>query len=148
MLIALIGESCTGKSTIATEITKVLHAEVFSGKDYLRFAKSEADAKATFAARLLERALSTSEHAVYVISEPEHLSLLSERCLRILVTARLETIKTRFASRMGGKLPPPVEAMLVKKHGIFDSIPSDLTIRSDETEPSASAAQILLLLNK
>ena len=56
MLIALIGESCTGKSTIAAEITKILQAELFSGKDYLRFAKSETDAKAAFAARLLERA--------------------------------------------------------------------------------------------
>lgn len=148
MLIALIGESCTGKSTIATEITKVLHAEVFSGKDYLRFAKSEADAKAAFAARLLERALSTSEHAVYVISEPEHLPLLPEKCLRVLVTASLETIKVRFASRMGGKLPPPVESMLVKKHGMFDSESRDLAICSDETEPTSAAAQILRLLNR
>ncbi len=147
MLIALIGESCTGKSTIAAEITKILQAELFSGKDYLRFAKSETDAKAAFAARLLERALSTSEHVVYVISEPEHLSLLPEKCLRVLVTASLDTIKARFAARMGGKLPPPVEAMLVKKHGMFDSVSRDLAICSDETEPSQAAAQILRLLN-
>lgn len=147
MLIALIGESCVGKSTIANELDKILHAEVFSGKDYLRFAKSEADAKAAFVARLPERASSSSEHAIYVISEPEHLSLLPEKCLRVLVTARLETIKTRFASRMDGKLPPPVEAMLVKKHGMFDSIPNDLTIRSDETELSQAAEQILSLLD-
>jgi ABC-type glutathione transport system ATPase component len=148
MLIALIGESCVGKSTIANEITKVLHAEIFSGKDYLRLAKSEAEAKAAFTARLAERAASKSEHAVYVISEQDQLSLLPETCTRVVVTAGLETIKTRFASRMGGKLPPPVEAMLVKKHGMFDSIPNDLSICSDETPPSVSATQILLLLNK
>jgi hypothetical protein len=60
----------------------------------------------------------------------------------------LDTIKARFAARMGGKLPPPVEAMLVKKHGMFDSESRDLTICSDETEPTSAAAQILLLLNK
>ena len=148
MLIALIGESCTGKSTIATELTKVFHAEVFSGKDYLRFAKSEADAKAAFAARLVERAANKSEHTIYVISEPEQLSLLPEKCLRVLVTASLETIKARFAARMDGNLPPPVEAMLTKKHGIFDSVLYDLEIHSDETEPSQTAEQILLQLNK
>ncbi len=148
MLIALIGESCTGKSTIATELTKVFHAEVFSGKDYLRFAKSEADAKAAFSARLLERAASKSEHAIYVVSEPEQLTLLPETSLRVVVTAGLETIKSRFASRMVGKLPPPVEAMLVKKHGMFDSVPCDLSVCSNETTPSAAAEQILLLLNR
>ena len=143
MLIALIGESCTGKSTIATELTKVFHAEVFSGKDYLRFAKSEADAKAAFSARLLERAASNSEHAVYVISEPEQLSLLPEKCLRVLVTASLETIKARFAARMGGKLPPPVEAMLTKKHGQFDGVLHDLAVDSDTESAAEAAARIL-----
>ena len=147
MLVALIGESCVGKSTIAAELCKSLGGEVYSGKDYLRFAKSESEAKAVFAARLHERAASKINHAVYVVSEPEQLSLLPEKCLRVVVTAGLETIKSRFASRMGGKLPPPVEAMLVKKHGMFDSIPNDLSICSDETPPSVSAEQILLLLN-
>ena len=147
MLVALIGESCVGKSTIAAELCMSLGGEVYSGKDYLRFAKSESEAKAVFAARLAERAASKINHAVYVISEPEQLSLLPEKCLRVVVTAGLETIKSRFASRMGGKLPPPVEAMLVKKHGMFDSIPNDLSICSDETPPSVSAEQILLLLN-
>lgn len=148
MLIALIGESCTGKSTLAAELNKTFHAETFSGKDYLRFAKSEAEAKAAFSARLLACAASSSEHAVYVISEPEQLSLLPEKCFRVLVTSSLETIKSRFASRMGGKLPPPVEAMLVKKHGMFDSVSHDLAVCSDETTPSAAAEQILLLLNR
>lgn len=111
-------------------------------------AKSETEAKSAFTARLAERAASKSEHAVYVVSEPEQLTLLPKKCLRVVVTAGLETIKSRFASRMGGKLPPPVEAMLVKKHGMFDSVPHDLSVCSDETTPSATAEQILLLLNR
>ena len=148
MLVALIGESCVGKSTIAAELQKSLGGEVYSGKDYLRLAKSETEAKAAFTARLAERAASKSDHAVYVISEQDQLALLPETCFRVVVTAGLETIKSRFASRMGGKLPPPVEAMLVKKHGIFNSVPRDLFVDSDETVPSTSAEQILLLLNK
>ena len=143
MLIALIGESCTGKSTLAAEINKALRADVYGGRDYLRFAKSEADAKAAFAAYLSERAASKSEHAVYSISEPEHLNLLPEGCLRVLVTASLETIKTRFAARTGGRLPPPVEAMLTKKHGQFDGVLHDLAVDSDAENAAGAAARIL-----
>ena len=39
---------------------------------------------------------------------------------RILVSADLDTIKERFRVRMRGILPPPVEQMLEKKHGMFD----------------------------
>ena len=146
MLIALIGESCTGKSTLAAEIGKTLRADVYGGRDYLRFAKSEADAKAAFATRLCERAASKSEHAIYVVSEPEHLALLPEKCLRVRVTASLETIKTRFAARTGGRLPPPVEAMLLKKHGQFGGVPHDLAIDSDAESAAEAAARILARL--
>ena len=148
MLVALIGESCTGKSTLAAELNHTLSAEVFSGKDYLRFAKSEAEAKAAFAARLTERAASRSEHAIYVISEPEHLALLPENCLRVVVTANLNTIKHRFAARMGGRLPPPVESMLEKQHGRFDGVPHDLSVDSAVESPVEffAAARILARL--
>ena len=146
MLIALIGESCAGKSTLAAEIKKALGAAVYSGRDYLRFAKSESDAKAAFAARLAAYAANQNEQAIYVISEPEHLALLPQDCLRVLVTASLETIKARFAARMGGRLPPPVEAMLTKKHGQFDAIPHELAIDSDAESAAAAAKRILARL--
>lgn len=38
MVIALFGDSCTGKSTIAAALAPSLSAEVFSGKDYLKLA--------------------------------------------------------------------------------------------------------------
>ena len=143
MLIALIGENCAGKSTLAVEIQKALGGEVCSGKDYLRFAKSEAEAKAAFSAHLCERAASRSEHAVYVISEPEQLSLLPQECLRVVVSASLESIRSRFAARLGGRLPPPVEAMLIKKHGQFNSVQRDLAFDSDAESPAEAAARIL-----
>lgn len=73
------------------------------------------------------------ENIIYVISEKEHLSLLPDGCVRILVTADLETIKTRFAQRMHGNLPTPVAAMLKKKHGSFDMEPHDIHVISGHT---------------
>lgn len=55
-----------------------------------------------------------AEPFIYVISEKEHLAFLPAGALRILVTAELSVIQERFARRTGGKLPPPLAAMLEK----------------------------------
>lgn len=82
MVIAMFGESCTGKSTLAEELKGRLEARVYSGKDFLRLAKSEEQAKAAFRA-LLARAAEGPETVLYVISEPEHLELLPGNCIRV-----------------------------------------------------------------
>lgn len=140
MVIAIFGESCTGKSTLADKLSSAINAEVFTGKDYLRMAKNESIAKVMFQKKLA--AAVDGEHVVYVISETEHLTLLPEGALRILVTADIELIKFRFAQRMHGSLPAPVAAMLEKKHGCFDSVPHDLHMVSGETDPGAIVTQI------
>ena len=140
MVIAIFGESCTGKSTLADKLSSAINAEVFTGKDYLRMAKNESIAKVMFQKKLA--AAVDGEHVVYVISETEHLTLLPEGALRILVTADIELIKFRFAQRMHGSLPAPVAAMLEKKHGCFDSVPHDLHVVSGETDPDAIVTQI------
>ena len=35
MVIGIIGESCTGKSTLTDKLNSLLDAEVYTGKDYL-----------------------------------------------------------------------------------------------------------------
>ena len=70
-----------------------------------------------------------------MIAEKEHLALLPEGAMRILVTADLELIKARFTERMHGNLPVPVAAMLERKHGCFDNKPRDYHIISDVTDP-------------
>ena len=45
MVIGLIGENCAGKSTLAARIRDAIGAEVVTGRDYLRMAKSEAEAR-------------------------------------------------------------------------------------------------------
>ena len=118
MVIAIIGENCTGKSTLAEAIREALGGEIVTGKDYLRMAKSESMAALLFKKKLA--AAVSGENVIYVITEREHIALLPEGAVRILVTADLDTIKARFAQRMHGTLPAPVAAMLEKKHGCFD----------------------------
>jgi shikimate kinase len=140
MVIGIFGESCTGKSTLAEKIAASASCEVFTGKDYLRLAKNENIAKVMFRKKL--EASVNGGHIIYVISEKEHLELLPEGTLRILVTADLETIKFRFAQRMRGNLPAPVAAMLEKKHGCFDTEPHDIHVVSGATELDDVLAQI------
>lgn len=118
MLIGIIGENCSGKSTLAEAIKDALGAEVMTGKDYLRMAKSESEAVSLFQEKL--RNAVSGSNLIYVISEPEHAALLPEGAVRILVSADLDTIKKRFQKRMRGNLPAPVAQMLERKHGMFD----------------------------
>ena len=132
MVIAIFGESCTGKSTLAEMIAARFGGEVVTGKDYLRLAKNENMAKALFRKKL-ETAL-MGENIIYVTAEKEQLSLVPAGALRILVTAELDTIKERFAQRLRGNLPAPVAAMLERVHGSFDDVPHDLKAVSGETD--------------
>ena len=140
MLIAIFGESCTGKSTLAEMLAQRIHAQIYTGKDYLRLAKNEAIAKKLFQDKLCEAL--TGSNLIYVISEKQHLTLLPEGCTRILVTADLDTIKERFAVRMHGNLPAPVAAMLERNHGCFDKEPCHIHIQSDITDPEEVWTQI------
>ena len=135
MVIGIIGENCSGKSTLANQVRDALGAEIITGKDYLRMAKSEAEASKRFQ-NVLQEAMRGS-NVIYVISESEHLALLPEGAVRILVTADLETIKARFKARMRGVLPAPVERMLESKHDRFDD--GDYDYRFDGVNGDAAA---------
>lgn len=143
MVIALFGDSCTGKSTIAEKLAKQFSAEVYSGKDYLKLAKSE-----NMAIVLFKKKLCSEETIIYVISETDQLALLPENCVRILVTASLDTIKERFAVRMHGNLPAPVAAMLERKFGQFETQSYDLRIDTNSCSVEEAVTLIQLLLDK
>ena len=126
MLIAIIGENCAGKTTLANAINKSLNAKVFPGKDYLRLAKNPAVSEQEFI-KLLSAAVS-GDNLIYIITESTHLGLLPDGAFKIVITAPLETIKERFKARMRGNIPPPVEQMLEKNHGIFDGLDCNLML--------------------
>lgn len=135
MLIAIFGESCTGKSALAQKLAVKYNASVFTGKDYLRLAKNESIALKLFQKKLSEAV--SGENMIYVIAEKHHMKLLPDGCIRILVTADLDVIKERFAQRMHGNLPAPVASMLEKNHGCFDGEPYDYHIVSGTTDIDA-----------
>lgn len=126
MLIAIIGENCTGKSTLAGQICDRLPAKIYAGKDYLRLEKNPSAALERFKGLLRESV--SGENIIYIITEKEHLSLLPERAFRIVLTARLDVIKSRFRARMRGTLPPPLEKMLEARHGMYDTLPCQLRL--------------------
>lgn len=126
MLIAIIGENCVGKSTLADKLNEKLTARVFSGKDYLRLEKNPSLATETFKALL--KASVTGENIIYLITEKEHLNLLPQGAFKIVLTAELEIIKERFKERTRGNLPLPLEKMLESKHGMYDNLECDLKL--------------------
>ena len=145
MVIGIIGENCSGKSTLANEIKKEIGAEIITGKDYLRMARSESEAVALFKEKLLQAV--SGENIIYVISEPEHIGLLPDEAVRILVSADIDTIKDRFKARMHGNLPAPVVQMLERKHGSFDQ--GDYDYRFDGVNrDAASLCEELVKLRK
>ena len=126
MLIAIIGENCVGKSTLANKLNEKLQTKVYAGKDYLRLEKNPSVAQETFK-RMLKEAV-TGGDLLYLITEKEHLSLLPEGAFRIVLTAQLDVIKERFKERMRGNLPLPLEKMLEAKHGIYDDLDCELKL--------------------
>lgn len=129
MLVAIIGENCVGKSTLANKINQKLNAKIFSGKDYLRLEKNPAMAEKSFK-ELLSGSV-YGDNVIYIITEKEHLQLLPSGAFKIVLTAELAVIKQRFKERMRGNLPLPVEKMLEAKHGIYDDLECDLKIDGD-----------------
>lgn len=128
MLIAIIGENCTGKSTLANKINDKLNAKIYSGKDYLRLDKNPDSAVEKFKSILNDAV--NKYHIIYLITEKEHLSLLPKGTYTIVLTADLDTIKERFKKRMRGNMPAAVEKMLEIKHGLYDDLKCDLRLHS------------------
>ena len=129
MIIGIFGESCTGKSSIAEALQKNLNAKIYTGKDYLKLAKNEPEARKLFM-ELLKNNEITNDYIIYVTSEKEHLSFLPEKAIRVLMTADLDIIKERFSKRMKNNMPPPVAQMLENKHGMFNNEKHDFHIHN------------------
>ncbi len=137
MVLVLFGDSCVGKSSLAAQLKNAHQVELYSGKDYLRLAKTQSEAEPRFTQLLAESDTAGDPSIVYVITEPQHLALLPANAFRVLVTAPLDTIQQRFAARTGGTLPPPVAAMLERKYNAFAGQPCHLTLDTpspDDTE--------------
>lgn len=126
MLIAIIGENCVGKSTLAGKINEKFNGKIYSGKDYLRLEKNPSVAETTF--KNLLKDATKGDNIIYIITEREHLNLLPDNTFKIVLTADIEVIKDRFKARMRGNLPLPLEKMLEANHGIYDNLQCNLKL--------------------
>lgn len=142
MVIVIFGESCTGKSRIADGLTGKLDAKIYTGKDYLKLAKGEAEAKQRFVDLLLNNQIGKSV-IIYIISEKEQLDLVPSKAIRIYLKAGLEKIKERFSHRMHGHMPAPVAMMLEKKHGLFEDEERDMEFITDEGDIEYIGSEII-----
>ena len=136
MLCLFMGQSCTGKSTVADKMMEVTHVEVFSGKDYLRLAKNENEAWKLFYEKLANAALNkdSKESMVYIITEKEHLDKVRtmKGLHKVKFTASLDVIKSRFAQRMRGNLPLPIEKKLEKQFEEWKDEIGDMVVDTTE----------------
>lgn len=141
MLIAIIGENCVGKSTLADSINDTIKAKIYAGKDYLRLEKNPSMALEKFKS-ILNEAIN-GDNLIYLITEKEHIQLLPKGTFRIVLTAELDDIKERFKNRMRGNLPLPVEKMLEAKHGMYDNLECNLKL-----DANYSVEEVLQALNQ
>lgn len=136
MLFIFMGQSCTGKSTAAEKMKELVNVEVFSGRDFLRMAKNENEAWKLFYEKLTKAALNRKpeESVVYIITEIEHLKKIKSinGLFTVKFTASLEVIKSRFALRMRGKLPPPIEIKLENQFTEWKNEVADMMVDTTE----------------
>lgn len=133
MLYIFMGQSCTGKSAVADKIKELIGAEVFTGKDYSRMAKNENEAWRLFYEKLSDAASNedlSEETIIYLITERAQLDRIIdiEGSCKVKFTASLDTIKSRFAQRMHGKLPQSVENMLNNQYEEWKTIKGDINV--------------------
>lgn len=149
MLYIFMGQSCTGKSTIANKVKELTGAEIITGKDYLRMAKDENEAWKLFHQKLSNAASKdklSKESIVYVITEKVFLDRIVdiEGSCKVKFTTPLDTIKSRFAKRMNGKLPQPVEKMLSNQYEEWESIKGDFNVDSTEEKDIEKIVKLIL----
>lgn len=140
MLIVFYGPGCSGKSSVAEIVAQRTGAEVWTGKDYLRLAKNEASARAEFIRRMkaaAEHPSLNTESMIYVLTgTPASIPELAEmnHVRTIGFTADIETLKSRFAPRTGGRVPPPVAAMLERAKAASDAVDADSRFDTTDSE--------------
>lgn len=147
MLFIFMGASCTGKSSAADDLKELMDVQIYTGKDYLRMAKNEDEAWKIFSKKLREASSNkdlSCQSIIYVVSEKSILPKLQSinDGITIKFTANLDVVKSRFATRMKGNLPNPVEKMLERQLIDWKDIDADLCIDTTNEEIKEVAKKI------
>ena len=99
----------------------------------MRLAKIENEAWRLFYEKLSNAASnrdSSKKTIIYLVTEKSQLDRIIdiEGSYKVKFTASLDAIKSRFAQRMHGKLPPPVERMLISQYEEWKNIKGDINV--------------------
>lgn len=150
MVFIFMGPSCTGKSTAAEIVGRKMDALIISGKDYLRFAKSQAEAWKIFEGKMKQASKAdTEETMIFVCTEKELYQrfTLQSGMHTVRFTAETEEIKKRFAERMRGNLPKPLEMMLEKQIVSWEDAECTMLVDSSKESPEEAAKRILAVFS-
>ncbi|MDD4297986.1 MAG: hypothetical protein PHC69_13690 [Ruminiclostridium sp.] len=147
MLYVFMGPSCSGKSSVARELKSLINIQIYTGKDYLRMAKNEQDAWKVFNEELKKASNNkelNSQSIVYITSEKKDVSKIEclDNAVTIKFTANSEVIKSRFAQRMKGTLPKPVEKMLEQQFSDWENVNAELLVDTGIETPKEAAKKI------
>jgi adenylate kinase family enzyme len=148
MLFIFMGPSCSGKSTLADLIKKEKGMQIYTGKDYLSFVKNENEAWKILVDKLAAASNSkelSGEAIVYIITDKNIVSKLPSlnNVVRVKFTADLDIIKDRFAKRMKGNLPQPVEKMLERQVKDWEDVSCDICIDTTSTDSAGLADKVI-----
>ncbi|WP_273323119.1 hypothetical protein [Vallitalea guaymasensis] len=152
MLFIFMGESCTGKSTIADIISDKINAEVCSGKEYLKLAKNEYDAWRIFYDKLVDASADVyncDNNIIYVITETDMIAKLDNfNCVKVKFIADIDIIKTRFSKRMKGNLPKPIISMIERKSLEWKEIEGDIVLDTSKNDIEENINKIVEVIYK
>ena len=150
MLLLFIGPSGSGKSSVARLIAQRIGCKVWTGRDYLRLARSQDEAKKTFR-DMLESASELETFSagsiIYVIGNPDDLdddlrAFPCYRCLRF--NAVLSVLSRRFAQRMGQQpLPAALLSALERQRNRFAAFPADKEFDTTNADAASTASEVL-----
>ncbi|GMQ56841.1 hypothetical protein AN1V17_12350 [Vallitalea sediminicola] len=147
MLFIFMGESCTGKSTVAEKIRDMVNAEVYSGKDYLKLAKNENDAWNNFYNKMVDASVDVNtcvNNIIYVITEKDVIAKLDNiDCVKVKFIADIDIIKTRFSKRMKGNLPKPIISMIERKSLEWKEVEGDIVLDTSKNNIEENINKIL-----
>jgi hypothetical protein len=147
MLLAFFGPSCSGKSSVASIIAGRTSAEVWSGRDYLRLATSETEAKQLFVAKLRDashRAELGAGSIIHVVSDPVEAVTVEGCTITAKFAASPEILRERFRKRTGGQLPAGVAEMLDRQLQLARATAADLKFDTSQMHPEIIADAIMV----
>jgi len=142
MLLLLAGPSGSGKSTAAALLKPKLKAEVYSGKGYLRMAKSPAEAWKKFQA-VLQEAIDGKRNAILILVGTGNLEKFKAmgKFQLIRFTAPREVLETRFAGR-STPVTPQISKMIGDQEEKWKNVPCDLVIDTAKKTAEEAAREI------